>query len=176
MAYSDVHLIDTTANRVLLHCFSRGNMANSSNQTTLLPPDINTSPSNESPASIFWTTTLHILTSSALNITNSSASDVIPNITVLKRPFCTEPGELLVWNEINRSKKKLLYISDHFPYFFQELENEHAGNYWKFVSLLKCNYIYKQSHAVQFYWSASTTFEKGEIYCLSYNTQHPSSF
>lgn len=69
-------------------------MANRTNQTTVLPSTVDTTPSNESPTTIFWTTTLHLLTSSAPNVTNSSASNVIPNITVLKRQFCTEPAYL----------------------------------------------------------------------------------
>lgn len=81
-------------------------MANRTNQTTVLPPIIVTSPSNESPTTIFWTTTLHLLTSSVPNITNSSASDVIPNITVLKRQFCTEPGKRLVCVSIYRMESK----------------------------------------------------------------------
>lgn len=83
-------------------------MANRTNQTTVLPSSIDTTPSNESPTTIFWTTTLHLLTSSAPNVTNSSASNVIPNITVLKRQFCTEPGKLWVCVSLYRTIVKLV--------------------------------------------------------------------
>ncbi|XP_061174388.1 sodium/potassium/calcium exchanger 4-like [Saccostrea echinata] len=69
-------------------------MADRTNQTTSSSLSVDTSPSNESLTSVMWTTTLHLLTSSASNFTNSSARDVIPNITILTRPFCTEPAYL----------------------------------------------------------------------------------
>lgn len=67
-------------------------MVNRINHSTALPLNIDTPLPNESQTSVVWSTTLHLLTSSAPIITNSSG-DVIPNITVLTKPVCTEPGK-----------------------------------------------------------------------------------
>ncbi|XP_048733557.2 sodium/potassium/calcium exchanger 4-like isoform X2 [Ostrea edulis] len=68
-------------------------MVNRINHSTALPLNIDTPLPNESQTSVVWSTTLHLLTSSAPIITNSSG-DVIPNITVLTKPVCTEPAYL----------------------------------------------------------------------------------